>query len=93
MKKIILFFFIFLFSLNCFAAEIKISKILNLEDPWGSTFINNKELIVTEKFGKIILINIETGELSNIKHDRPNRYKWWRKMKILACENGIKNTP
>ena len=68
-KKIILFFFIFLFSLNCFAAEIKISKILNLEDPWGSTFINNKELIVTEKFGKIILINIETGEISNIKHD------------------------
>ena len=55
--------------MNCFAAEIKISKILNLEDPWGSTFINNKELIVTEKFGKIILINIETGELSNIKHD------------------------
>ena len=55
--------------MNCFAAEIKINKILNLEDPWGSTFINNKELIVTEKFGKIILINIETGELSNIKHD------------------------
>ena len=69
MKKIILFFFIFLLSLNCFAAEIKISKILNLEDPWGSTFINNKELIVTEKFGKIILINIETGEISEIRHD------------------------
>ena len=69
MKKITLFFFIFLFSLNCFAVEIKISKILDLEDPWGSTFINNKELIVTEKFGKIILINIETGEFSNIKHN------------------------
>ncbi len=55
--------------MNCFAVEIKISKILDLEDPWGSTFINNKELIVTEKFGKIILINIETGEFSNIKHN------------------------
>ena len=53
-KKITLFFFIFLFSLNCLAIEIKINKILDLEDPWGSTFINNKELIVTEKFGKII---------------------------------------
>ena len=69
MKKITLFFFIFLFSLNCLAIEIKINKILDLEDPWGSTFINNKELIVTEKFGKIILINIETGEFSNIEHD------------------------
>ena len=69
MKKITLFFFIFLFSLNCFAVEIKISKILDLESPWGSTFINNNELIVTEKFGKIILINIETGEFSNIEHD------------------------
>ena len=55
--------------MNCLAIEIKINKILDLEDPWGSTFINNKELIVTEKFGKIILINIETGEFSNIEHD------------------------
>ena len=39
-KKIILFFLSFLLSLNCFANEIKISKIVELEDPWGSTFIN-----------------------------------------------------
>ena len=68
-KKIILFFLSFLLSLNCFAYEIKISKIVELEDPWGSTFINNNELIVTEKFGEFKLINIENGNFSKIKHN------------------------
>ena len=47
-KKIILFFLSFLLSLNCFANEIKISKIVELEDPWGSTFINKNELIILD---------------------------------------------
>ena len=68
-KKIIIFFLSFLLSLNCFANEIKISKILELEDPWGSTFINKNELIVTEKFGEFKLINIENGNFSKIKHN------------------------
>ena len=68
-KKIILFFLSFLLSLNCFANEIKISKIVELEDPWGSTFINKNELIITEKFGEFKLINIENGNFSKIKHN------------------------
>ena len=68
-RKIILFFLSFLFSINSFANEIKISKIVDLEDPWGSSFINDKEIIITEKFGKIKLVNIETKKISNIKHN------------------------
>ena len=68
-KKIILFFLSFLLSLNCFVNEIKISKIVELEDPWGSTFINKNELIITEKFGEFKLINIENGKFSKIKHN------------------------
>ena len=68
-RKIIFFFLSFLFSLNSFANEIKISKIVDLEDPWGSTFINNKEIIITEKFGEVKLVNIETKKISNIKHN------------------------
>ena len=59
-KKALLFFLTFLFGHAGFANDIKISKIIDLEDPWGSTFINDKELIITEKIGKIKLINIET---------------------------------
>jgi len=68
-KKVLLFFLTYLFSQASFANDIKISKIIDLEDPWGSTFINDKELIITEKIGKIKLINIETGNISEIKHN------------------------
>ena len=68
-KKIILFFLISLFSQNGFAIDIKLRKIVDLEEPWGSTFINDKELIITEKIGKIKLVNIENGNINNIKHN------------------------
>jgi glucose/arabinose dehydrogenase len=68
-KKALLFFLICLFGQVSFANDIKISKIIDLEDPWGSTFINDKELIITEKIGKIKLINIETGDINEIKHN------------------------
>jgi len=68
-KKVIFFFLIYFFNQICFANAIKISKITNLEDPWGSTFVNNKELIITEKIGKIKLVNIETGKVNEINHN------------------------
>ena len=68
-KKVLLFLLICLFSQVSFANDIKISKIVDLEDPWGSTFVNDKELIITEKIGKIKLINIETGNINEIKHN------------------------
>src|SRR5210317_1610922 len=67
--KKVLFFLICLFSQVGFANDVKISKIVNLEDHWGSTFSNDKELIITEKIGKIKLINIETGDINEIKHN------------------------
>ena len=49
--------------------EIKISKILDLENPWGSTFVNNDELLVTEKYGSIKLINLKNKKVSSINHN------------------------
>ena len=69
MKKVIFFFLIYFFNQICFANTIQISKIADLEDPWGSTFVNNKELIVTEKIGKFKLVNIETGKVNEINHN------------------------
>jgi len=68
-KKVIFFFLIYFFNQICFANTIQISKIADLEDPWGSTFVNNKELIITEKIGKIKLVNIETGKVNEINHN------------------------
>jgi len=68
-KKVIFFFLIYFFNPICFANTIQISKIADLEDPWGSTFVNNKELIITEKIGKFKLVNIETGKVNEINHN------------------------
>ena len=66
-KRIILFLFIF--SVVAEATEFKIDKISDLDAPWGSTFISIKELLITEKSGKIKLINLDTKEVSEINHN------------------------
>ena len=45
----------------------EISKDLNY--PWGMTFIDDENLLITEKSGKLVKINISTGEQFNIAHD------------------------
>ncbi len=66
--KRIIFFVVFLTSL-VEASEVKLRKIVSLDEPWGSSFVNNEELIVTEKTGKIKLINIKNKKLSIINHN------------------------
>ena len=70
MKKILIssLFLILLIS-NGNSFEIKLSKIVDLENPWGSTFINNDELLVTEKYGSIKLINLNNKKVTSINHN------------------------
>ena len=66
-KRII--FFIFLFSVSSEAAELNFKKIADFRNPWGSTFVSNNEIILTEVSGNLKLINIESGSVTNIKHN------------------------
>ena len=70
MKKI---FIIIIFwtniSIISFAEEFNFQKIVDLKSPWGSSFINDRELIITEKNGKIKFININTKKISEIEHN------------------------
>ena len=70
MKKILIssLLLILLIS-NGNSFEIKISKLIDLENPWGSTFINNHELLVTEKYGSIKLINLKNKKVTSINHN------------------------
>ena len=43
--------------------------MLELDEPWGSSFISNDKLIITEKTGKIKIININSKEISEVKHN------------------------
>jgi len=51
------------------AEDFKFNKIANVDNPWGSSFINSEEIIITEKSGKIKLINIKSKEIIEIKHN------------------------
>ena len=54
------------FSKTNFQFE-EISKGLNY--PWGMTFIDDENLLITEKSGRLLKINISTGEQFEISHE------------------------
>ena len=45
----------------------EISKGLN--SPWGMTFIDEKNLLITEKNGRLLKVNTQSGEKKIIKHN------------------------
>ena len=48
-KNILAITILLFFSSTLQAEEFKLKKIVNLTKPWGSSFINENELIITEK--------------------------------------------
>ncbi|MDB9699948.1 PQQ-dependent sugar dehydrogenase [Candidatus Pelagibacter sp.] len=69
-KKYFLFIIFFLlFASKSFSNNYKFTKIIELNEPWGSSFINNNEIIITEKSGKIKIVNVVSKEVSEIKHN------------------------
>ncbi len=69
MKKILIFLFFFNFSiLN--GSEIKLEKIIGgLSKPWSLSFINQENIIFTEKSGKLFTLNLNTKKKNEIKND------------------------
>ena len=70
MKNYFLFIvFFILFTSKSFSEDYKFTKITNLNEPWGSSFINNDQIIITEKGGKIKIINITSKAISEVDHN------------------------
>ena len=70
MKKILLFIFIILnFQSVSLSENLKFKKIVSLDKPWGSSFISNDEIIITEKSGKIKIVNILTNDVTQVEHN------------------------
>ena len=70
MKKIFIIIFLALnISSICLAEKFTFQKIVDLKSPWGSSFINSEELIITEKNGKIKYVNTNTKKISEIEHN------------------------
>ena len=71
MKKIILITIIFLIhSIQISAYEPKLQKVIDgLDGPWSLSFIDDHTVLVTEKSGDLILININNKKIKDIKHN------------------------
>ena len=70
MKSLLyLLFILIFFSSNGYSEIYKFTKIIELNEPWGSSFIDNDEIIITEKSGKIKIVNIVSKEVTEIKHN------------------------
>ena len=71
MKKIFLFLIIILIqTLNLKAEEFKLDKrISGFDKPWSLTFKNQNEILVTEKSGQIILVNLKDNTKKKINHN------------------------
>ena len=68
-KYFLLVIFFLLFASKSYSNNYLFTKIIELDEPWGSTFINNNEIIITEKSGKIKIVNVVLKEVSEIKHN------------------------
>ena len=68
-KYFLSIFFFFLFSSKSFSENFAFKKLVDLNDPWGSSFISNDELIITEKTGKIKIVNIISEEVYEVEHN------------------------
>jgi len=67
-----IFFILLIFFINfsqISKAEFILKKIIDLNNPWGSSFIDEDRLIVTEKSGNIKLVNVKSKNIINIEHN------------------------
>ena len=71
MKKIFLFLIIILIqTLNLKAEDFKLNQIISgLDTPWSLTFKNQNEILITEKSGQIILVNLKDNKKKKINHN------------------------
>ncbi len=68
-KYFLSIFFFFLFLSKSYSENFTFQKLVDLNDPWGSSFINNEELIITEKTGKIKIVNIISKQVHEVEHN------------------------
>ena len=70
MKKIFFFLLFFFITINLYASEIKFEKIVDgLNNPWSLSFIDNENIIFTEKQGKLYKLNLKNKKISEINHN------------------------
>ncbi len=70
MKNLSLILFFSTIFFNCQSSEFKIEKIFEgLKKPWSFSFINQENIILTEKNGNLINLNLKKKTKNKINHN------------------------
>ena len=71
MKKIILIFLVYLAQfLNLNSNEPKLEEIINgLNNPWSLSFMTDEDILVTEKSGNLLKINLTNKKIDKFNHN------------------------
>ena len=67
--KIIFILLVFFFPNIANAENLNFKKIVDLKDPWGSTFIDENNILITEKSGVIKLVNLKNKNINIVSHN------------------------
>ena len=68
MKKLLIIFLLLFTNLK--ADDFKLEKIIHgLDSPWSLTFVDNQNLLITEKPGKIKFIDLKEKLIKDISHN------------------------
>ena len=70
MNKLVLILLIIPFYLaSASELDITLSEVTdNLSEPWGMSFIDDEKLLITEKTGAIIRVDMKTGTKLSLIH-------------------------
>ena len=71
MKKIALIFIFFISQfLNLSSNEYKLEEVIkDLNNPWSLTFMSDNDILVTEKSGNLLKINLTNKKIDKFKHN------------------------
>ena len=70
MKIILISIFLIFTNLTLsYSKNYNFKKLVKLNEPWGSSFISNDEIIITEKDGKVKIVNINSKNIFEINHN------------------------
>ena len=67
--KITLYLSFLLLSKAIYSNDVILKDLIKLDEPWGISFIDENQLIITEKKGDIKLFNILEKKIYSLKHN------------------------
>ncbi len=69
-KAIIFFSLFFIHSFQASSSEIKLQEITNgFDSPWSFSFIDDEKMLVTEKKGNLLFVDLKNQKIKKIKHN------------------------